>query len=194
MTTYWDLPGDALAETVHGMTTHLAFLRAINLGKNRRLPMGQVKEALTLAGFTGVETYLATGNVRVESPTRSPSAVEREIETALSASAGFEVPTIVLPPEELAGLYGAAEALDVSAQRRYLTFLRDQPPARLVAEIDGWEAPGEGARVLGRAVYWWIDHPNAAAKMSNARVEKQLGTATTRDIKVVTTLVQRWCS
>lgn len=156
--------------------------------------MPQLKECLAAAGFTGVETYLATGNVRVESPRRSSRLVEQEIERELSAIAGFEVPAIVLQPKELAGLYDDAVALGVSAKRRYLTLLRDEPAAELVTELDRWEAPGEGAKVLGRAVYWWIDHPNAAAKMSNARVERQLGTATTRDLKVVTTLVERWCS
>ena len=176
------------------MTTHVAFLRAINLGKNRKLPMTKVNECLTDAGFTRVETYLATGNVRVESRRRSRSAVEQEVEIALSAAAGFDVPTIVFSPDELAGLYGDAVRLEIAAQRRYLTFLRDAPSADVVEQIDSWEAPGEGARVFGRAVYWWIDHPNAAARMSNARIEKQLGTATTRDIKVVRTLVTRWCS
>jgi uncharacterized protein (DUF1697 family) len=156
--------------------------------------MTQVKECLAEAGYTGLETYLATGNVRLETSRRSRGAVEQDVERALSASAGFDVPTIVYAPVELSTLYGEAVRLDISAQRRYLTFLRDEPPTDLVSEIDAWEAPGEGARVLGRAVYWWIDHPNAAAKMSNARVEKQLGTATTRDIKVVRTLVERWCS
>ena len=176
------------------MTTHVAFLRAINLGNVRKLPMTQVKECLGEAGLTGVETYLATGNVRIETSRRSRSAVEQDVERALSASAGFDVPTVVFPTKELAALYADAVRLDISAQRKYLTFLRDEPPAELADQIDGWEAPGEGAKVLGRAVYWWIDHPNAAAKMSNARVEKQLGTATTRDIKVVRTLVERWCS
>lgn len=176
------------------MPTHVAFLRAINLGKNRKLPMAQVKECLTEAGFSAVETYLATGNVRLETPDRSGRAVEQAVERALSASAGFEVPTIVLSPAELASVHASAARLGVTAQRRYLTFLKEDPPPGLAAELDGWTAPGEGATVLGRAVYWWLDHPNAAAKMSNARVEKQLGTATTRDIKVVTTLVERWCS
>jgi uncharacterized protein (DUF1697 family) len=176
------------------MTTHIAFLRAINLGKNRKLPMSQVLECLTGAGFTEVQTYLATGNMRVQTPKRSRAAVEREVEAALSSAAGFDVPTIVYSPAELARLYADAVGLEISAQRRYLTFLRDEPPADVVDRIDGWEAPGEGAKVLGRAVYWWIDHPNAAAKMSNARVEKQLGTATTRDLKVVRTVVDRWCA
>lgn len=176
------------------MTTHIAFLRAINLGKNRKLPMARVKETLAAAGFTGIETHLATGNVRVESPRRSTGAVSAAIEEALAASAGFEVPTVVLSPAELSTLYADAMALGVSAQRRYLTFLKEEPSAETAAAFDGWDAPGEGAKVLGRAVYWWIDHPNAAARMSNARIDKQLGVATTRDVKVITTLVERWCS
>lgn len=175
------------------MTVHVAFLRAINLGRNRKLPMAQVKEALSAAGFTGVDTYLATGNVRVETPKRSTGAVAGLVEEALAASAGFEVPTVVLSPAELSGLYADAVALGVSAQRRYLTFLKAEPSPGTAAAFDAWDAPGEGAKVLGRAVYWWIDHPNAAAKMSNARIDKQLGVATTRDLKVVSTLVERWC-
>jgi uncharacterized protein (DUF1697 family) len=174
------------------MTTHLAFLRAINLGKNRRLPMPQLKEILTGAGFTGVETYLATGNVRVESTKRARRAVETQVERALAEGVGFEVPTIVVTPRELSELYAEAVALDVAAQRRYLTFLKDEPDPAAVEEIDAWEAPGEGARVLGRAVYWWIDHPTVDARMSNARVERKLGAATTRDLKVVATLAERW--
>jgi uncharacterized protein (DUF1697 family) len=174
------------------MTTHIAFLRAINLGKNRRLPMAQLQECLTAAGFSDVETYLATGNVRLSTSKRSRTVVEKEVESVLRDTTGFEVPTIVLSPTELSRVYADALAADVSAQRRYVTFLKDEPPADLAAELDAWEAPGEGAKVLGRAVYWWIDHPNADAKMSNAKVEKRLGTATTRDLKVVTTLADRW--
>lgn len=189
-----ELPVGDRAETVHRMTTHIAFLRAINLGKNRRVPMPELKETLTAAGFADVESYLATGNVRVGSPKRSRSAVERDIEAALATSTGFDVPTVVVSPKELATLLDEAVALDVDAQRRYVTFLKDEPANDLAAELDAWQSPGEGARVLGRAVFWWIDHPTAAAKMSNARIQKQLGTATTRDLKVVTTLVERWCS
>ena len=174
------------------MTTFLAFLRAINLGKNRKLPMSQLQECLTGAGYTGVETYLATGNVRVQTTKRSRNAVEKDVEAVLERATGFEVPTIVMTPEELTRLYADAVGVGVEAQRRYLTLLKADPPPDLVAEIDSWDAPGEGARVLGRAVYWWLDHPNAAAKMSNARVEKRLGTATTRDLKVIATLAGRW--
>ena len=176
------------------MATYVVFLRAINLGSHRRLPMPLVKESLAGAGFSGIQTYLATGNVLVGTRKRARSAVEGEVERALAATAGFEVPTIAMSPEELVSVHAGALELGVTAQRSYLTFLKEEPSSELAAELDGWSSPGEGARVLGRAVYWWTDHLNAATKMSNARVEKQLGVATTRDLKVVATLVQRWCS
>ena len=40
------------------MPTYVAFLRAINLGKNRKFPMADVRRVLTTAGFTDVETEL----------------------------------------------------------------------------------------------------------------------------------------
>jgi hypothetical protein len=46
---------------------------------------------------------------------------------------------------------------------------------------------------VGRAVHWWLDHTTAAAKLSNARLERLTGPATTRDVKVVAKLVEKWC-
>ena len=177
------------------MPSYVAFLRAINLGRNRRFPMADVQRCLTAAGFTEVETFLATGNVRVVTSLRSRSKVEAGLERVFEAQSGFAVPTVVLTPAELSDLYDAVLALDVTAERRYVTLLKDDPPPTAVVGLDSWDAPGEGAKVVGRAVYWWIDHPTQDARLSNARVERQigaLGTATTRDLKVIAKLAERW--
>ena len=44
----------------------------------------------------------------------------------------------------------------------------------------------------GRAVHLWLDSGYQNTRLNNARVEKLLGVATTRDLKVITTLAQRW--
>ncbi|HET6560991.1 MAG TPA: DUF1697 domain-containing protein [Marmoricola sp.] len=172
-------------------STRIAFLRAINLGRNRRFPMAEVKECLADAGFTDVETHLATGNVRFGSRMRSRARLEERLEEVFEARTGFAVPTIVVSPAELCAVHDAAMALDVTAARRYVTFLKDPLTTGAKAEIDAWDAPGEGAKALDRAVVWWLDHPTAAAKFSNARVERH-AVATTRDLKVVATLAERW--
>ncbi len=174
------------------MTGHrIAFLRAINLGKNRRFAMGDLRACLTEAGFAGVETHLATGNVRLATRMRSRERLEARLEELFAARTGLPVPTIVVGPEELSAVHAAAVALEVTAARRYVTFVKDPLSAETKAEIDAWNAPGEGARALDRAVVWWLDHPSQAARLSNARLERY-AVATTRDLKVVATLAQRW--
>jgi uncharacterized protein (DUF1697 family) len=156
--------------------------------------MAEVRACLTAAGFEKVETYIQTGNVRVVSRLRSRERVEAELERAFADHVGFEVPTMVVSPAELTATYAEAVAADVGAARRYVSFLKEPPDPAAKEAIEAWNQPGEGARVLGRAILWWLDHPTAAAKMSNARMERLVGTATTRDLKVVATLAERWGS
>ena len=44
------------------MPTHVAFLRAVNVGK-RQYPMAELRAALDAAGFEDVQTHIQTGNV-----------------------------------------------------------------------------------------------------------------------------------
>lgn len=178
---------------------HVAFLRAINLGRNRKFPMASVRACLADAGFEEVETHIQTGNVRLVVPPAARgrlgdrAEVEAELERVFAATTGFDVPTMVFTPVELRQVHDDVHALGVEAARHYVSFLKKEPDAATRAEIDAWSAPGEGARVVGRTVYWWLDHANAAAKLSNARLEKALGPSTTRDLKVVRALVAKWC-
>jgi uncharacterized protein (DUF1697 family) len=171
---------------------YIAFLRAINLGKNRKFPMTELRACLEEAGFEDVETYIQTGNVRLRSPMRLAARVEQRLEQVFEADRGFAVPTIVLTPPQLRQVYVDALGLDVSAGRRYVTLLKDAPSPEVPAVVDAWDRPGEGARVVGRAVHWWLDQPVGQSAFSNATVERSLGVATTRDLKVITTLAERW--
>ncbi len=83
------------------MATYIAFLRAINLGATRKFPKDAIRAATEAAGGQRVETYINTGNVRLDSRLRSRERVEQVLEEAFLADRGFEVPTIVFTPEEL---------------------------------------------------------------------------------------------
>ena len=92
------------------MPTYIAFLRAINVGK-RMFAKDAIIPACEDAGCTDVETYINTGNVRVTTKLRSRAKVEAALEKAFSASAGFEVPTIVFTPKELTAVAADADEL-----------------------------------------------------------------------------------
>lgn len=176
------------------MPVHVAFLRAVNVGK-RQLRMAELRDWLVEDGFTEVETYIQTGNVRVRCSQRSSTRVGDRLEGLLLERAGFEVPCMMFTPGELREAYEQAGALDLMpgiAARRYVTFLKAAPPAPAAAELDAWDAEGERVRVLGRTVHWWLDKSSHEAKLSNVRLERTLGPGTTRDLKVVATLAERW--
>ena len=175
------------------MPTYVAFLRAINLGRTRKFAMAELRGCLERAGYHDVATHIQTGNVLLSTTLRSREKVESELERVFGETAGFEVPTMVTTPADLASTYAAAREVGAAAERRYLSFLKREPSAEAARVIDAWDAPGEGARVLGRAVHWWIDHPSRQARFSNAFLERHTGPATTRDLKVVAALVERWC-
>lgn len=182
------------------MPEYVAFLRAINLGKNRKFPMAELRALLEREGFEAVETYIQTGNVRLRSTLRSPQRLAERLEELFEADRGFAVPTVVLTPAELRQVYVDAQELvppphlATAEVRRYVTLLKDDPPADAVAEIEALELDGEAARVRGRAVHVWLRDGYQNAKLSNAWIERSLGMATTRDLKVVTALAERWGS
>ena len=83
------------------MPTYVAFLRAINLGPNRKFAKAAIIEAVEERGFTDVETYINTGNVRFTSSTRCTCQGRAGPRASFRKHAGFEVPTIVFTTAEL---------------------------------------------------------------------------------------------
>lgn len=176
------------------MPTYVAFLRAINLGKTRKFPMAELQALLEAEGYTDVETYIHTGNVRLRSTMRSTTKVGVELERLFEADRGFVVRTIVLTPRELREVYDDAMRIDppIEADRRYVTLLQEPAPASAIAELESRSNEAEAARVRGRAVHLWMRDGYQNTKLDNARIEKTGGHATTRDLKVITTLAERW--
>jgi uncharacterized protein (DUF1697 family) len=174
------------------MPTHLAFLRAVNVGK-RMFAKAAIVQACEEAGFTDVETYINTGNVRVTTSLRSRAKVESALEQAFEAAAGFDVPTIVFAPQELREIAAAADELAGSHDGLlYVSLLKHAPTAAAVKRLDGAGKAGERAEVRGRAVFLLLGKDYHSAKLSNAVVEKHLGVATNRNVRVIRTLAEKW--
>jgi uncharacterized protein (DUF1697 family) len=175
------------------MPTYIAFLRAINLGANRKFPKDAIKAAAEGAGFTDVETYINTGNVRLTTTMRSRAKVEAALEKAFLDDRGFEVPTIVFTPTELTAI--ADEAAEFAQDHdgvHYVSLLKDEPSDEVIEKIEAAGRGAESARVGGRAVHLLLGANYHEAKLSNATVEKLMGVATNRNLKVIRTLAEKW--
>ena len=78
----------------YGMNTYVAFLRGINVGGNNKVPMADLRQVLSDAGFGGVKTYLQSGNVRLSSDDDVDS-VKSKLEAAISDGFGFKAHVLV---------------------------------------------------------------------------------------------------
>jgi len=175
------------------VATYIGFLRAINLGATRKFPKDAIAAAVERAGFTGVETYINTGNVRFDTRMRSRPRIETALEAAFLADRGFDVPTIVLTPAELRAIAADAERFaDGHDGRHYISLLKQEPTAAQVAAVEAAGTAGEVAKVGGRAVHLLLGRDYHVAKLTNAAVEKHLGVATNRNLTVIDELARRW--
>ncbi|MFN8468905.1 MAG: DUF1697 domain-containing protein [Caldilineaceae bacterium] len=67
------------------MNTYVILLRGINVGGKNNVPMASLKKYLEELGFANVSTYIASGNVILDSG-KPAAEVKAQIETALPAS------------------------------------------------------------------------------------------------------------
>lgn len=175
------------------MATYVAFLRAINLGARRKFPKDDIRAAVETAGGSRVETYINTGNVRLDSTMRSRARVEAALEKAFLADRGFEVPTIVFTPTELREIAEDAKRFaDDHDGLHYVSLLKEEPDPAAVELLEAAAGAAEAVRVGGRAVHLLLGSAYHLARLDNALVEKHLGVATNRNLTVVRTLAERW--
>ncbi len=179
------------------MATTLAFLRAINLGATRKFPKAEIVAATEAAGGTDVETHINTGNVRLETRMRSRERIEAALEAAYLERAGFEVPTIVLSPAELRQVVADADRLAASAPdsdgTHYVSLLKAEPDEAAARDLEALGDDRTAVLVRGRAVHLLLREAYHSAPLTNAQVEKRLGVATNRNLKVLRAIAQKWC-
>ena len=176
------------------MATYIGFLRAINLGANRKFAKGDIVTATEAAGFTDVATHINTGNVRFTTPLRSRAKIEGALEKAYLEQAGFEVPTIVFTQAELCEIVDDAEKVAGDhGGTHYVSLLKDKPSAAAAKKLEDLGDDRDFARVRGRAVHLVLTDPYHRGELTNVEVEKALGVATNRNLRVIRALAEKWC-
>ena len=186
------MPGRAGSARTLPRVRHVLLLRGINLGANRRIPMAQLRELLTGAGYADVATHLQSGNVALGSEL-SPASLEVEAARLISQRFGFEVPVIARSRAELAAVVERNPLRDVATEpKRYqVSFLSAAPAEDAVATLSALAAGSERVVAHGRELYAWHPEGVARSKLWNALAGRGLGvTATARNWATVTALLE----
>jgi uncharacterized protein (DUF1697 family) len=118
-----------LASTQGGyVTAFVVLLRAVNVGGTGKLPMAELKAMCEAAGFAKVRTYIASGNVILESKT-SEANIKKALEAKLKVFAGKRVDVLVRTAAEMAAVVEKDPFPKAPSNRTVAIFL-DAPPPR----------------------------------------------------------------
>lgn len=118
------------------MPAFVALLRAVNVGGTGKLPMTELKSMCERAGFTEVQTYIASGNVVFNSSV-SAAQVKALLEKSLQAYAGKAVAVMVRSAAEMAQVLHNNPFPDGAPNRVVAIFLDQAPSADLIDKITG---------------------------------------------------------
>lgn len=165
------------------MPVYAALLRAINVGGTGKLPMSELRELCSKAGFEKIATYIQSGNV-VFSSRLGEARVQRLLEEALARKMGKPVGVHLRSSDELASILARNPFPGVPGNRVIVFFLESTPAADALA---GLQIPGnEEVRLSGREVF--VHYPDG---MGQSKLKIPFAkTATARNLNTVEKLLE----
>lgn len=165
------------------MSTFVALLRGINVGKAKRVPMAELRTLLSGVGYTGVATLLNSGNAVFHAPGGKPAEHSADIAAAIATHLKVEVPVIVKSASELAAVI-SENPIKVGADehsRFLIAFVQEAKALSSLAAIEPLVVPPEQFSVGKNAAYLLCAAGILESKAWEALLGKAGKAATTRN-------------
>jgi len=140
--------------------------------------MDRLQELFEQLNLREVSTFLASGNVVFSADSGGIKALTEKIEGHLDQKLGYEVPTFLRSPAELAEVI-AFQPPEVgegvpSPSSDYVIFLRSPASAELRSRFDGLASETDGFRVSGSQIYWRVQGKVSESPLFGRELEKAL--------------------
>lgn len=173
------------------MTTRIAFLRAVNLGK-RRVPNSRAVEIVERRGGRGVWAYINSGNV-VFDIQGSRGTIERSLEKAFEKEFGFEVTTFVRTHAELGHALELKPFPVWAGDTYFVTFLKSPPSAKQRAALQGLSNAFDSLVVDRGEVHWRMRGRSTETKLTTKAWENIVGPlrSTSRNVTMLRKLMAK---
>ena len=167
---------------------YVALLRAINVG-GHVVKMDRLRTLFEELGFTGVRTFIASGNVLFDARSAKPAALENRIERHLEDALGYAVATFLRTPAELSAVAAHApfplDHFDASS-RFSIGFLKSSLSSAHRRTLGDFSSPQDAFHANGREVYCLSRTRASESPVSGAVLERAFGMpATFRNVTTV---------
>jgi uncharacterized protein (DUF1697 family) len=173
------------------VTTQVAFLRAVNLGK-RTAKSAQLVDAVEGLGYAGAWTFINSGNVVFEA-TGSREALERKLGTAFEKALGFEATTFVRTAAELRRIVKTKPFEVAGNDTHFVTFLKGSPTGAKKKALEALSNDFDTLVVEGRDVHWLMHGRSSDSSLKAKQWDDIVGhhCSTSRNMTGLTKLVAK---
>ncbi|MEN3323086.1 DUF1697 domain-containing protein [Mariniflexile soesokkakense] len=171
------------------MNTYVALLRGINVGGHKKVPMADLRDLLTKAGFQKVQTYIQSGNVIFQSSEKA-SGLEKTIQNLILNHFGFDISVIVKTNSELQTILNNCPFLEEKKVASYFILLNKIPETNLVEEIAKITYPNEEIVIKNDCLYFYSSTGYGRTKFNMNTYERKLKVVgTSRNYKTMLKLL-----
>lgn len=165
------------------MPTHIALLRAVNVGGTGKLPMAELRELAAGLGFENPRTYIQSGNLVFESRLGA-AKVKQSLEVALAKRMGKPCAVILRSATELEAVIEENPYPDALPSQLLVLFLDGKPDSKVLAAV---QAPG-GERIAAGRREVYLHFPNGMGQSKLKIPFADIGTG--RNLNTVRALLQ----
>jgi len=161
------------------MTTYMIFLRGVMPTGKNKVPMAQLRNVLTQAGFGNVRTYIQSGNAFVDSDL-SAEETESRIHILIKEQIGADLVVVARAGEEVQAILNNNpfhEGYDLS--RVFFALFAQRPAPEKVEALLAQDFGEEQLVIVGGAAYMYIPGTYSRGKLSNNYLEKKLSISAT---------------
>jgi uncharacterized protein (DUF1697 family) len=178
------------------MPRYVAFLRAINVG-GRTVKMDALRGLFESWGGTNVETFIASGNVVLDSSRRNAATAERAIEDHLRRALGYPVVTFLRTVPELAAIAAHAPFPQEEFDRGgtlYVALMKIAPGPSVRRAVAALRTDLDDFTIEGRELYWLRRSNLMQSIAAGPSIEKVVGSPlTVRNVNTMRRLALKYC-
>lgn len=171
--------------------TYIVLLRAVTPTGKNKVPMAQLQEVLTDAGFKNVRTYIQSGNALVNTTLSAPE-IEKRVHEQIKRQIGPELVVVVRTGTELQRVLDKNPFTNgYNISRVFFVLFAKTPAPQKVRELLAQDFGDEKLAATQKAAYLYIPGTYGRGKLSNNFLEKKLGiSATMRNFNTMRRLVE----
>lgn len=177
------------------MSEYAAFLRGMNVG-GHRLSNVELRTHFEKLGFSGVQTFRASGNVIFAGAPESVTELAAHIEAGLQAALGYAVPVFLRSADEVRRIAAQRPfdppSIAASKGKLQVAMLAAKPAAKVRKQVLAMAGKEDQLAFGERELHWLPSGGILDTSLDFKAIEQLLGPMTVRTMGTVEQIVARY--